>query len=512
MAGEIGIIYGEVGHHDFNFLLEGKKEIIKGAYLKVDHESYGWVLCQLTSIKISNELYTLQAMKGEKDYKDSERRIANAKIIGYLDEKGVLRSPKIPFKPGQRVYAADSQLIKNSLGLKNKSSGVYLGLLEGHKGTPVFLNPNKLFQKHASVLAKTGAGKSYTVGVLIEELLEKRIPTIIIDPHGEYSSLKLPNTNTREIESMERFKITPKGYNNIIEFTPYLDINPGADRKFVLDFTSLSPRDLIEALPTKIPSSQKAILFESIKVAKNYGTYSIEDLIHIVQDNESRSKWNLITNLEALRDSKIFDGTPTKITELVQEGFVTIMNLKGVQPEIQGLIVMSVATSIFEARKRGELMPMLMLIEEAHNFCPERGHTKAISSNILRTIAGEGRKFGIGLTVVSQRPARVDKNVLSQCNTQVILKITNPNDLRAISQSIESFSNDLEDEIKQLQPGVALIVGEVVEQPIIVNIRVKRSQHGGSSVDMVREPAERQIYAEPRMKSLIQRLFFRHAR
>ncbi len=509
MARDVGLIFGEVGHRDFNFLLGDNSEVSKGAYVKVDHENYGWVLCQITAIKISNELYSLSAMKSEREVKDTERRIATAKIIGFIDEKGMLRSPKIPFKPGQKVYDADSSLIKRSLGLRGKGGGIYLGLLEGHKGTPVYLNPNKLFQKHVSVLAKTGAGKSYTVGVLIEELLEKGIPTVIIDPHGEYASLKQANLNPKELEQMERFNIHPKGYANIIEFTPYLNINPDADRKFVLDFTQLSPRDLIEALPTKIPSSQKAILFESIKVARGYGPYSIEDLIHLVQENESRTKWNLITNLESLRDSKIFDGTPTKIEDLVHEGKASIINLKGTQPEIQGLIVMSIAKGLFEARKRGELMPMLLLVEEAHNFCPERGLNKAISSNVLRTIASEGRKFGIGLSVVSQRPARIDKNVLSQCNTQIILKITNPNDLRAISQSIEGFTNDLEDEIRLLQPGVSLIVGEVVEQPIIVNIRVKRSQHGGGSIDMVREPRSTRIVAEPKVKSLIQRLFFR---
>jgi DNA helicase HerA-like ATPase len=509
MADEIGLIFGEVSHRDFNFLLNENLDVSKGAYVKINHENYGWVLSQITSIRISNELYTLSGLKKEKvGVNDTERRVATAKIIGYIDEKGMLMSPKIPFKPGQKVYSADSQLIKSSLGFKEKSTGIYLGLLDGHKGTHVYLNPNKLFQKHVSVLAKTGAGKSYSVGVLIEELLEKGIPTVIIDPHGEYAFLKTPNQNPRELEQMEGFKISAKGYENITEFTPYLNINPKADRKFVLDFTRLSPRDLIEALPTKIPSSQKAILFESLKIAKGFGSYSIEDLIHIVEENESRSKWNLITNLEALRDSRIFEGTPTVMEDMVQDGKTSIINMKGTQPEIQELIVMSISTALFEARKRGELMPMLLLVEEAHNFCPERGLSKSISSKVLRTIASEGRKFGIGLCVVSQRPARIDKNVLSQCNTQIILKITNPNDLRAISQSIEGFSNDLEDEIKQLQPGVALIVGEVVEQPIIVDIRVKRSQHGGVSIDMVREPRPR-IVAEPRVKSLIQRLFFR---
>ncbi|MFQ5888271.1 MAG: helicase HerA domain-containing protein, partial [Candidatus Hydrothermarchaeales archaeon] len=414
MTAEVGLIFGEVSHREFNFLLDENSEVSKGAYVKVNHENYGWVLSQITSIRISNELYTLSVIKKDKVVNDTERRTATAKIIGYIDEKGMLMAPKIPFKPGQKVYAADSQLIKRSLGLRDKGTGVYFGLLDGHIGTPVYLNPNKLLQKHVAVLAKTGAGKSYTVGVLSEELLEKGIPTVIIDPHGEYASLKKENQNPRELEMMERFKVSPNGYSNIIEFTPHLNINPDADRKFVLDFTKLSPRDLIEALPTTIPSSQKAMLYESIKIARGYGSYSIEDLIHIVQENESRSKWNLITNLEALRDSRIFEGTPTKIEELAQNGMVSIINMKGTQPEIQGLLVMSVSTALFEARKRGELMPLLLLVEEAHNFCPERGLSKAISSKILRTIASEGRKFGMGLCVVTQRPARIDKNVLSQ--------------------------------------------------------------------------------------------------
>jgi hypothetical protein len=74
----------------------------------------------------------------------------------------------------------------------------------------------------------------------------------------------------------------------------------------------------------------------------------------------------------------------------------------------------------------------------------------------LRTIASEGRKFGLGLMVISQRPARIDKNVLSQCNTQIIMKVTNPNDLKAISKGLEGISSEVEEELKRLPPGVAM--------------------------------------------------------
>ena len=67
----------------------------------------------------------------------------------------------------------------------------------------------------------------------------------------------------------------------------------------------------------------------------------------------------------------------------------------------------------------------MMIVEEAHNYCPQQG--QVATSRIMKTIAGEGRKFGLGMGIITQRPAKVDKNVLSQCNTQIILKVTNKN-------------------------------------------------------------------------------------
>ncbi|MFQ6135690.1 MAG: helicase HerA domain-containing protein [Candidatus Hydrothermarchaeales archaeon] len=510
MAGIVGIIFGEVGYGDFNFVVSEESNLQKGTYVKVKHEGYGWVLAQVSSIKRYNELYTLNTITAAtpKEIADSERMIANARVIGYLDNKNMLKVPKIPFKPGAKVYFANSTLIRSSLGLKKKAGGIYIGLLDGHNSTPVYLDINRLIQKHVSILAKTGAGKSYTIGVLIEELLEKKIPAIVIDPHGEYVSLKNPNRNPRELELMRRFGISPKGYENIVEYTPYLTVNPGADKKFALDVTHLSTRDFIEMLPTRVTDTQKGILFEAIKTVRGFGKYSIEDLLRVIKEHEGKAKWNLVTSLEMVRESKIFEGKATTPKELAKKGIASIINLRGVQPDIQELIVTRVTNELFEARKKGTIPPLLLLLEEAHNFCPERGVGRALSSRIIRTVASEGRKFGLGLCVVSQRPARVDKNVLSQCNTQIILKVTNPNDMRALSQSIEGFTQDLEEEIKQLQPGVALVVGEAIEQPIFVDIRVKRSQHGGVSIDVVREPTRRPVHA-PRFEGLIRKLFFR---
>jgi len=484
----VGMIYGEVGYREFNFLVSKEVSLQKGEYVKVKHELYGWVLAKVKEIKRYHERYSLKAITGATEPQEAEERIvATARVIGYIDGKGMLKAPRMPFKPGEKVYQADAGIIKKTLKLSGRM-GVFLGNLEGHQSNiPVFLDPNKLVQKHISVLAKTGAGKSYTVGVLIEELLENRVPVVVIDPHGEYSSLRESNNSPQEIELMERFGIKPRGYRNIVEYSTQRDLNPQSDKKLTLDITRLSHSDFRNILPIKLTNVQEGLLYEALNVVKTYGKYNLDDIIRVLEESESKSKYRLITNLEMLKESKIFDGSPVKISEVVRQGICSIINLRGVPPEIQDIIVSRLSSEIFEQRKKGKIPPLFFLIEEAHNFASERGFGNKISTSVLRTIASEGRKFGLGLCVVTQRPARIDKSVLSQCNTQVILKVTNPNDLKAISHSIENFTPDLEEEIKQLEPGKALIVGDAVEQPLFVDIRVKRSRHGGTGVEVVRK-------------------------
>jgi hypothetical protein len=97
----------------------------------------------------------------------------------------------------------------------------------------------------------------------------------------------------------------------------------------------------------------------------------------------------------------------------------------------------------------------------------------------MRKIASEGRKFGLGIGVISQRPARIDKNVLSQCNTQFILRVTNPNDLKAISKSFEGINSEVESMIKSLPPGVCFTLGN--EYPVMTSVRTRKSKHGGET-------------------------------
>jgi hypothetical protein len=156
--------------------------------------------------------------------------------------------------------------------------------------------------------------------------------------------------------------------------------------------------------------------------------------------------------------------------------------MKGVPPDVQSVVVARLLKKLFDDRKAGKILPFLLIVEEAHNYCPERGFGSAVSSDMMRTIASEGRKFGMGLCIVSQRPAKVDKNIISQCNTNIILKITNPNDLKTIIQSVEGVTSQTYKEIQRLPIGVALISGAGLQTPIMTEVRTRETSHGGRSV------------------------------
>lgn len=399
--------------------------------------------------------------------------IAHCKVIGYR-ERGIIVTSRTPLKPSSLVYKANNEILSEVLGFDN--NGLYMGVLESNEDVKVYLNMEQLISKHVAVLATTGSGKSYTVGVLVEEILDNNIPVVIIDPHGEYSSMRYPNDNPIDKELFSFFGIEAKGYK-VIEYSPDTKVNPYAN-PLKFEDKDLTPQDIIQMLPAKPTSAQVGLIYSAIKDLKDKkGTYTLDDIIEEIAAMESNAKWNIINMLDVIKSMDIFDKKGTKIKDLVKKGQATVINLRGINVDIQQLVVQRIVKDLFDARKLGKIPPLFLIIEEAHNYIPEKEVT--FSSKIIRNVASEGRKFGLGLCIISQRPARVDKNILSQCNTQIILRITNPNDLKAVTYA-ESIVENLDKEIKNLPVGHALVVG--MEVPLFIKVRVRKSKHGGETI------------------------------
>ncbi len=464
----LGKISGRITTKGFSF--EAEARVNRLDYISMKDPEGRWILGRIDSV-----------------VRYAEKTMAKADIIGYRDSRGFLKTPTTPFAPGTPIFAAEKDFISKTLGLPEE--GAYIGLLEGYK-ININLPLKHLLTKHIAILAKTGGGKSYAAGVLLEELAEKGVPVVVIDPHGEYYSLAQKNTRESESRFMESFGIEPKSYKGQIRL---FDI-----KGLKLD-SRLGAQEIFQMLPAKVSSSQKGILYSALKNLQGRD-YTLRDIIDEVAASPQHSKWGLISILEVLDDTRLFSANPTNPREMVKEGRISIIDLNEAKPEIQQIIVMKLSQELFQARKRGEIPEFLLMLEEAHNFCPERGFGEVASSRIVRDIASEGRKFGLGLCVISQRPARVDKNVLSQCNTQIILKVTNPNDLNAIVDSVEGVTPGLREEIKDLPIGGAVVVG-VSDHPLILDIRVRRSLHGGELIkpDIKKELSERRnLLFEPR--------------
>jgi DNA helicase HerA-like ATPase len=105
----------------------------------------------------------------------------------------------------------------------------------------------------------------------------------------------------------------------------------------------------------------------------------------------------------------------------------------------------------------------------------------------MRTITSEGRKFGFGLGIISQRPSKIDQDVLSQCGTQISMQIKNPNDQDAIKTSVEAAGEDVLRELPGLTPGQAIVSGDAMNTPALIQIRPRYTSHGADSRPVVEE-------------------------
>jgi uncharacterized protein len=457
----VGKIFGKISTTKFQFHVTNQNTK-KFQFIQVHHSDYNFVLAQIMELE-----------------RNQDQLIAICNIIGYKNQNGRIQNIRTPFSDQSEVLEAEDGFIKSITQLEEK--GAYIGKLEG-KDISIKMSLQKVLTKHLAILAKSGAGKSYALGVLLEEIMEQGIPLLIIDPHGEYAAMKEPS-------------IEPKCYISQIE--EYGDININQNLKPLKLSERMNSHELAKILPLQLSSTQESILFS---VMKDLEPLNFDNILLELEQINAAGKYNIIDTISSLRDLKLFSSSPTPLNELIKPNKCSIINLKGIDPQIQDIIVYKLLKDLFAKRKQEKIPPFFCVIEEAHNFCPEKGFGKAKSSQVLRLISSEGRKFGLGLCIISQRPALVQKSILAQCSSQIIMKITNPNDLRAIMGSLEGVSQGTEDQIQNLAIGSALVCG-VVERPLVVNIRARKSKHGGDAINMLKFP---KVEPEDYPKSIIE--------
>jgi DNA helicase HerA-like ATPase len=363
---------------------------------------------------------------------------------------------------------------------------------------PVVLSIKDVVSTHLAILASTGSGKSYTAGVLVEELMmpHNRAAVLIVDPHGEYHTMN-------SIEADARFHASDGYRPEVKVYTP--------DR-IKVRFSTLTEADIKYLLPEGTSDKMLHFLSQAYKqlTAGFRGErelWGYQDLRDAVKEqkydatdrNESSNSssiegllWRLDSRFDR-PDSIFSDHEHIPLAELFQPGRCTVLQLSDIEQNEQQVIVATLLRRVNKARMatvRGEARPgtdgylpypVFTLLEEAHRFAPA-GQT-VVSTNILKQILSEGRKFGVGIGLITQRPGKLDQDVLSQCMTQIIMRIVNPIDQDTIAKSVEGAGRELLDELPALTKGQAIISGVGVNTPVMCRIRSRITQHGGETFD-----------------------------
>ena len=334
---------------------------------------------------------------------------------------------------------------------------------------PVTLPVNGLVQRHLSIIGMTGSGKSYLLGLLCEELARRKAAILIIDPHNEY--IPLAQTLPRETRRMLYSVGTATGLNT-----------------YTLDVKEISTHDF-QHFTGMGPGSTSIVETVIQGLRENTPQYTIQDLLNKLdarakrgQPSEKAAATWARNYIQTLANTGMIGIREPPIREMVGANQMTVIAMSGVRERIQQFVATSILKRVFDARKHQKIPPLLLIVEEAHRFAPS-GET-ASSSAMLRTLAAEGRKFGVCLVVVSQRPNRLDATVLSQCVTNIVMKIKNPMDLTSIRESAENVTDDLLGELPRFERGEALVMGEAFPISIRFKTRSDRTtMHGGKSVD-----------------------------
>ncbi len=420
-------------------------------------------------------------------------------VVGYFHpDLGFVNLRRAP-DPGAKVYLADDESLIRILNKRDQGGigSAHVGslLLRDPGAVPVVLDVKELVSTHMAILAGTGSGKSYTAGVLIEELLRpyNRAAVLIFDPHGEYGTLE-------GMRGSSDF-LGEDGYEPRVKV-----LTPDEVR---IRISSLDYYDFVTLLPN-MSDRQQAILekgYNHLKRHKKDSQYrwDIQDLIAAVnevdvqQDDQGNEKQGSSANalewkLERIGNSKYFDRSAhLRPADLLEPGQVTVLQMNEIPQEQQQVICAALLRQIYHARidtERGNVddehedylpYPGFVLMEEAHRFAP--AHEPSRCKQILRTILSEGRKFGLGVGLITQRPGKIDSDILSQCMSQFLMRIVNPVDQDSLKHGVEAAGRDLLQELPALTRGQVIVSGACVNTPVLCQVRKRLTRHGGTSLD-----------------------------
>lgn len=455
------------------------ENIPEQSFLWVEKEGYK-LLCKLTKVYTQSQSFIVP----ESFYKDKLWLLAHLRTSlissgGYMgkvkvllelrgEKEGYFGTPLRSLSLGDQLLPVREEepdlqkIMKTNLSGYSMDIPLRVGSLLG-KDVDVYIDLAKLTSMHMAVLGTTGSGKTAFVARLISAVPSNSCKVIIFDLFGEYIN-KLDNQ--RVYHAKLPYTLLPLWSEDIKELF--------RDYGFILQEKSEEERSFLAHIrsqlkPSMSLSAYRERAFKDILLDASKGGLK-KDVLDIL-DMVSRELGE-----EAIENQP-------KVFKLLEEALnsdkqILIVDLKDVvnMPARLNLVGLILREIFSIARLKPERR--LIVLEEAHNFAPERGATEVptgrenLAINMTKKIALEGRKFSLGLVAISQRPANLSKYVLSQLNTQAIFRLITQNDIEAVSQFFEYPQEDQLRLLPTLKPGHLFLSGIAVPFSMLVEIQL----------------------------------------
>ena len=466
-----------------------------------------------------------EAERGVSTGSATDERIIEADLFGEgewkFDEE--IGEPWLSFDRGVSTYPLPQQ----NLYLTPKAELVYIyghqggpaiqiGEHVGSGGAPCFADMNELLGKHTAILGSTGAGKSATVAAIIHSILDKGTDShyenwhpkiVILDPHDEYGkafeghkrlstdegTLSLPywllNLNETINLLIGTTEYAATSQSNIVK-NALLEARLSAASNLNLPVDNLT---VDSPIPYKLGNPAGLDEFGKAQDGQLYEEGFVGAINKQRPNNQNRAQHDdynkVLRKLDSLvKDERVsfmmkpWDTKTDPVQEILrqfmdQQDRLLVVDLSGAPNEIAGtasaaLVRTMFSLKVWQRREEREISPLLLVCEEAHRYIPNSGEAQyEAAQDAIRRIAKEGRKYGVGLFLVSQRPSEVETTVLSQCNSWLVLRTSNEADRNHVRGILPDSLEGLTKMLSGLRRREAIFVGQAATLPSRIMIR-----------------------------------------
>jgi len=329
------------------------------------------------------------------------------------------------------------------------------------------------FGRHTFLCGQSGSGKTYSLGVLVERLLmETRLRVVVLDPNSDYVRLGEARPGA-DPGARERFE----GVAGSVAVRSGV----GGENPIRVRFRELSPEQQAAVLRLD-PLADREEYAELTGLIEDEGMRSVADVergasdsIRLRAHNLGVNRWGIWPGPEGASLAEELDDPNGPRCLVVDLGSLDTR-------EEQAIAAGHVLERLW--RRRAAREPVVIVIDEAHNVCPAEpdGPVAALATEDAIRIAGEGRKFGLYLVLVTQRPQKVHENVLSQCDNLVLMRMNSAADLAHVGTIFSFVPPGLVERAMTFRQGEALVAGKIASHPALIRFGERLSEEGGADV------------------------------